>query len=95
VTQILLVSFPHNWPGAVAARCGLCTDVVYEDQPNLDRVKSSGGLIICVPCALALKLTAPDWPAPEAQLWQGHIRKPEPHADHQPILDLLNAKVPK
>lgn len=89
----VLISFPIPDPSFSEAVCQLCGSTVYEQAENLARVAKEDGYLICVYCALNLKAKLPDrFPAVDAQLWEGHVRKPELVPEMKPILDFLNEK---
>ena len=89
----VLISFPIPQPGWPEARCQLCDSLVHEQPENLEMVKQMDGYLICVFCAMEMKAANPElFPTVEAQLWEGHVRKPEPVPEAKPILDFLNEK---
>ncbi len=88
---VVLISFLHSWPDAVEAQCSICGENVYEQQANLDRVRAEDGFVVCIACALVWKLEFPAlFPAVDAQLWQCHVREPQPTPETEPLLDFLN-----
>jgi hypothetical protein len=52
------------------------------------------GWVLCVVCALKLKLENPSlFPELEGQLWEGHIRQPEPARGNEWMLKAFQKKV--
>lgn len=81
----VLISTRHVFPGAQQARCVLDeSHIVWEQPVNLETVKELHGYVICLDCAVTLKLTPEaidprlkgvDLPTLEGQLWNGTLRE--------------------
>ena len=89
----VLISFPFAEVGWAEAKCQLCGSLVYEQPENLERLQRPEDILICVACAVAMKAANPElFPTVDAQLWEGHVRNPEPAPGNRPVIDFLNRK---
>lgn len=92
MTPVLLaVKVP--FPGGQLVTCDCCPNQVIEHPANIKLVREQNGFIVCVVCALELKMTYPDiFPELGGQLWEGRVRDPEIHANWKSLIDLLTTK---
>lgn len=79
----VLVSTPEKIEGSdwQQAKCDCCETSVSEHKENLERVRGMGGYVICVACAIKLKLSVLGYrmdrsPATAAAEWREHVRRP-------------------